>query len=99
MAQDAADKRERYRVETRMQWRFNIEPRREAVVLPLQRHFAGEASISRTVDREGDADTVCVEEAGRELEVTDDEDDDGQRHVNDGCNDKPAQWVPSQATD
>lgn len=87
MADDAADKRKRYRVEPCVQRRSDVEPRRETVILPLQRHLAGEPAIGSAVDCEGDADTVCVEEAGRELEVTDEKDGDGQRHVNDACDD------------
>ena len=98
MAQQWTDNRERYRVEPGVQRRLDVEPWREAVVLPLQRHLAGEFAITFAVDREGDADAVCIEKTGQELETTEQENDDRQRQMNGARNDQPAQWFRSQVT-
>ena len=98
MAQHTADKRKRYRVKPRVQGRFNVEPGRNSVRLPMRGHLARESPVGRAINRESKTNPILIEKIRQQLEVTDEENDRGQRHVKGACDEQPAQWFRRQAS-
>lgn len=99
MARKAAQAGKKYRVKPRMKGRLDVQPGRDPVRLPVRRHLAGEPAIGCAVDCESETNTILIENAGHQLKVTDEENDRGQRHVNDACNEQPAQYFCWQAVE
>jgi len=80
-----------------MQRRFDVEPGRDAVGLPVRRHLAGESTISSAVDGKSETDSIRIKNRRQQLEMTSDENGSGQRHMKGARNEQPAQGIRRQA--
>ena len=60
-----------------MKRRFDVEPGRDAIGLPVRRHLACESAVSRAVDGESETNAIRIDSRRQQLEMTDDENGGG----------------------